>query len=280
MNIFFQIIGILILLYAVYGAIMFAIQNKMIFPGASLEAPEIQPELLSGVDKVWLETSFGKVEAWFGAVADGGEDPSQSPTVIFCHGNFELIDFCLTELYGFKRLGCNMLLVEYPGYGRSEGQPNEQTIKETFTIAYDWLLNERRVNPDKIIGYGRSLGGGVICALAAERKLQALILQSTFTSIKAMARRYFRPVLFLKTSFDNLAFVKTYENPLLIFHGIKDDLIPYEHGQQLYRNSPNARLISYDCTHNDLPPDWTIHWQHIRDFLEAHELLSGEKESR
>lgn len=218
------------------------------------------------IEKIQLSMHFGKVDAWF---LPPGETNGRSPRpiIIFAHGNAERIDFCVQELMPFTQWGVGVLLVEFPGYGRSDGRPSEKTILETFSAAYDTITQRTDVDPNRVILYGRSIGGGAVCALLKQRPAAALILMSTFTSIRSFAKRYLAPAFLIRDPFDNLTVIKKYKGPILIFHGQYDEVIPYHHGQSLYKAAPNARFISYACGHNDCPPDQVQFWEEIKNFL-------------
>ena len=94
---------------------------------------------------------------------------------------------CVVRIDGVEALDMGVMLVEYPGYGRSAGSPSEDSIRETMLLAFDWLGDQPEVDPTKIVVYGRSMGGGAACTLIPERKPAALILQSSFTGIQSFA---------------------------------------------------------------------------------------------
>ena len=100
------------------------------------------------------------------------------------------------------------------------------------------------------------MGGGAVCALAGQRGLAALALSSTFTSVRAFASDYFMPGFLVLDPFDNEAALGAYDGPVLIFHGERDDLIPFEQAKALEAAAPDATLVPWDCQHNDCPPDW------------------------
>ncbi len=189
------------------------------------------------------------------------------PLVIFFHGNGEVIDYLPEQLEGFRELGMGVLLVEYPGYGRSSGEPSEKSITETAVSAYDTILQRDDVDTGRIVLFGRSLGGGAACALAARRPSAALILQSTFTSTRPFSRSFLVPGFFVRDVFDNGAVVTAYRQPILIFHGSRDTIIPPKHGRDLQKLSPRARLVEFPCGHNDFPPDWHEFYRIIAAFL-------------
>jgi uncharacterized protein len=161
-------------------------------------------------------------------------------------------------------------LVEYPGYGRSHGKPSEASIREAQLAAYDFLVRQPAVDPSRIIAYGRSLGGGAACALIRERPVAALILESTFTSVRPLARRFGLIGPLLLDPFDNLSAVETYAHPTLMLHGEKDLVIPVAHARELAARARVAELYTFDCGHNDCPRPWTT----IRDFLSRHALVT------
>ena len=254
-----------ICIYIVYCGFLFLMQRKIMFPRGMIPQPASLRKL-PGREIMWLENSSGRGESWLLRPVSGST-VRPVPAVIFGHGNGELIDFWPDELKRFTRLGMALLLVEYPGYGRSAGSPSQESITAAFTAAYDMLVARKDVDPDKIILYGRSLGGGAACALAAERPAAAIILASSFTSIKSMAARYLIPGFLVRDPFDNLNVVHQYAGPILIIHGKYDDIIPYRHGKALYKAAKNAKLLTYDCGHNDCPPDPVRFWQDISAFL-------------
>jgi pimeloyl-ACP methyl ester carboxylesterase len=240
-------------------------QRHMMFPRSFIETPPYNQNI-AGLEKIWLETSFGKVETWF-LPPRSDHHSKPAPAVIFAHGNGELIDFWPYELKKFNQLGLGLLLVEYPGYGRSKGSPSQKSITETFNAAYDVLVVREDVDPAKIVLFGRSLGGGAVCALAANRPSAALILMSTFISARSFAAKYLAPPFLVRDPFDNLSIVEKYPGPVLVVHGKYDTVIPYAHGNRLYRATKRGKMKTYDCGHNDCPANWDIFWQDIESFL-------------
>jgi fermentation-respiration switch protein FrsA (DUF1100 family) len=259
-------------IYAVYCGLLFLLQRQLMFPRGMIPTPTSSGSRIPGMEKIWLDVESGKVEAWYMPPAAGGS-AERAPAVIFGHGNGELIDFWPDELNGFNRLGMAVLLVEYPGYGRSAGAPSQKSITKTFVAAYDVLSSRKDVDPSRIIFFGRSMGGGALCALAAERPSAALILMSTFTDARSFAKRYLAPSFLVRDPFDNLSVVKNYPAPVLIIHGRHDTVIPYSHGIALHKAAKHGELIAYEAGHNDCPPDWKVFWQHIQSFLDGNKII-------
>lgn len=260
--------------YLAYGALSFFAQRSLIFPGRHMRAPEGGRADSRSLRRTWLETTSGRSEAWLLPAARS----TPGPALLFAHGNAELIDDWPELLSGAPRLGTSLLLVEYPGYGRSEGSPSEASIRETMIAAYDWLAAQPEVDRTRIVGFGRSLGGGAVCTLVGQRDLAALVLQSTFTSVRAFARSRWLPGFLVRDPFDNLAALERYPGPVLVMHGDRDDLIPHAHGQALARIAKRGRLVTYRCGHNDCPPSYDAMWRDIGSFLDEHGILATRSE--
>jgi fermentation-respiration switch protein FrsA (DUF1100 family) len=259
--------------YGVYAAAAFLAQRWLIFP-AALVGPGLEhPERIPGLEQNWLETPAGLTEAWFLLPTGGAIAGVRSPVMIFAHGNAERIDHWPRGLQTIRDAGVAVLLVEYPGYGRSAGSPSQASITVAMVAAYDWVASRADVDADRIFAYGRSLGGGAACALSQERSLAALVLQSTFTSVRPFAARMFLPSFLVRDPFDNLAAVRAFEGPILVAHGRQDDVIPYTHGVALSHEIRTGRFLSYDAAHNDFPRDPREYWSDVAGFLGEHGVL-------
>ena len=258
-------------LYVLYAAVLFFAQRRFIFPRHLVRTPPADATDVPGIERIWLTSRAGRTETW---LLPPESDAGSAPAVIVAHGNAELIDHWVDETTALGRLGFAVLLVEYPGYGRSEGSPSQASVTEAFVAAYDMLAARDDVDADRIVFLGRSLGGGVVCALAAERPPVALVLISTFKSVNAMAaEKFFVPPFFARDPFDNLKTLRSYPGPVLIAHGTRDSLIPYRHGVALHEASERGRLITYEAGHNNCPPDWPAFWAEVERFLREEGIL-------
>ena len=268
-----KILAWIVLIYMSYCLFLFLVQRHLLFPRYMLpDVNQIEYPARPDREILWLEGTFGKVETWL-LKPEGMTRGKPVPLVIFAHGNAERIEYNLEEMAPFQQWGLAVLLVEFPGYGRSKGSPSQATITDAFVAAYDQVSKRADVDADNIILYGRSIGGGAICSLLNQRPAAAVILVSTFTSVRAFAPRYLVPPFLVRDPFNNLAVIKNYAGPLLLIHGKHDEIIPYSHSIKLRDAAPKARLISYDCGHNDCPPDWRAYWQEIELFLRQAHLL-------
>jgi hypothetical protein len=260
-----------IIAYGVWMLLLFLGQRRLLFPGQSFPVPALAED---STREVWtLATSVGGVEAWFYAPSDSSTG-QPGPAVIFAHGNGELIDDWGRALSALAARRVAVLLVEYPGYGRSPGAPSQRTIAETMSVAWDRLAAQPEVDSTRIVALGRSVGGGAAAALARERPLAALILQSTFTSVRSFAGRYLAPRFLIRDPFDNLAVLRSYDGPVLVIHGRRDEIIPFRHGETLAGAARDATLVPLECGHNDCPPDWAAYLDHIEAFLREEGVLA------
>ena len=254
-----------------YFVLMFALQRRMAFPGTLRDSLRPVASAPRGVTQVWLEASFGPVEAWFFSA----EGDVHKPTIIFAHGNGELIEDWQREMERLAVAGLNALLVEFPGYGHSRGRPSRSTLREAFTLAFDWLVERYDVDADRIVAHGRSLGGGVAGDLALNRPIRALVLQSTFSSASAFARENFVPGFLVRDRFDNRRAVSDFSGPVLVMHGIRDDVIPYAHAEALAAAREGLDVIELDCAHNDCASEWPRVVASLTAFLRSHTLMDG-----
>ncbi|MCP4692173.1 MAG: alpha/beta hydrolase [Desulfobacterales bacterium] len=268
-----------VLIYVAYCAFLFVMQRQMIYPRALMGPAPAARENTPGIERIWLETEAGRIETWF-MTPPPDRPAGPAPAMIVAHGNAELIDYLPVEFEGVRRLGLGVLLVEYPGYGRSGGSPSQVAITHALVAAYDMLTARADVDREKIVFFGRSLGGGAACALAEKRPSAALALASTFTSVRSMAARRLAPGFLALDPFDNLSVVRKYPGPVLIMHGAMDSVIPFSHGKALYRAAPRGRMIEYPCNHIDCPPSNEIFLRDLAAFLRDAGVLKGPVKQR
>jgi fermentation-respiration switch protein FrsA (DUF1100 family) len=198
--------------------------------------------------------------------------------LLFCHGNAGNLFHRARTIADLKQaLGESVLIFDYPGYGRSEGEPSEAGCYLAANAAYDWLIGQR-IAPEQIVIFGESLGGGVAVELAHDRPHRALILLSTFTSIPDMAATLFPwlPVRWLvETRFDNLARIGECSRPVFIAHGTCDRTIPFVQGERLFAaaHEPKQFFRMEGHDHND-PPGPAV-YAALREFLESQAPVPG-----
>jgi fermentation-respiration switch protein FrsA (DUF1100 family) len=250
-------------------ALLFRLQRVAMFPAAGTRAANANVEAAGG-ERLWLDADGARVEAYF--LPPRIRSGERAPLLVYAHGNGELIDDWVDAFAPARDFGVGALLVEYPGYNRSEGTPSQASVAAAMRAAYDGALARPDVDPARIVGYGRSLGGGAVCALSTERPLAALVLESTFTSVADLAGRLGLPRFLVRDPFDNAAALARFAGPVLIIHGEHDEMIPLGHAHALHRLVSGSRLaIAPGCGHNDCPRPWEL----LREFLVETRLLSS-----
>ena len=191
------------------------------------------------VEEVWLAAEDGvRLHAWY------LPNPTNSNVLLLFHGNASNLGYDLPRLQFFARLGVTLFEVDYRGYGKSEGSPDEAGLYRDADAAYRYLVETRGHKPRDIFLHGQSLGGAVAIDLALRRECGGLIVESSFTSARDMARRMFRlPLLHYvpKSRFDSLRKIGQARCPVLIVHGTQDEVIPFSMGEKLYQASPEPK---------------------------------------
>jgi len=252
------VFGVAALLLAALAlvAAAFALQRPLMYPRPP--RPAVAPQLPATTEQHWLGQA-NDMENWLLRPAAA---VAPFPLIIYAHGNGELIDHWIEPFSAITAAGIGVLLVEYPGYGRSGGRPNRKSIEVAVIAAYDFARDHPDVDADRIVAYGRSLGGAAACVLAANRPLAALVLESTFTSTADLMPR-FMPRAWVLDQFDSLSVVAAGGTPTLVLHGARDRVIPYAHGEALARAAGTAP-IRMACGHNDCPRPWSALLRFLR----------------
>lgn len=260
----------LLLVYPLYGGVMYAKQQSILFPAASSERHALHAELPSRARLVELQASFGKARAVYWPV-QGRTEPS--PAVIYAHGNFEHVEDSFALIQPLLRAGISVMQIEYPGFGGTDGKPDFTQLTESSELAYDWLASQRDVDPQRIVAMGYSIGGGVVAELTRRRPVRAMILLSTYTSLEDIAHRYLLPGFLLRYPYDTLARLKDFSGPVFIEHGRRDAVIPFAMGQRLASAVERAEFVALDCGHDDCHFDRSLFAERIPAWLAAQGLL-------
>jgi fermentation-respiration switch protein FrsA (DUF1100 family) len=163
------------------------------------------------------------------------------------HGNGGNISHRGDSLAIFHRLGFNVLIFDYRGYGRSEGVPGEHGLYEDAATAWQYLVEERGFASDDIVLFGRSLGATVAAKLATDVEPAGLIMESSFTSARGLAQALLpllSRIVVMRYRFDTAAYVRQVTCPVLVAHSPGDDIIPFKLGQAVYAaaNQPKTFL--------------------------------------
>jgi len=260
---------------------LYTFQDKLVYvpdvpPESRTELPDPRQFQMRNED-ITLHTHDGeKIHCWL--FKKDQDFTLNSPTIVFFHGNAGNIGHRLPNVKDFlTNVGCNVFMVEYRGYGKSTGQPTENGLKIDAVTAINYIRSRPDINPNKIVLFGRSLGGAVAVHVGKNNSehIAAIILENTFTSVPDMMKLMF-PMFswfsFLCTNkWNSLESIKSFVKPTLFLSGDKDELVPRWMMEKLYKScgSTKKKLKSFaDGEHMDT---WTQpeYWPTITDFLET-----------
>ena len=171
--------------------------------------------------------------------------------VLYLHGNASNVGANVEHAYRFHRLGLSVFVMDYRGYGKSQGDfPSESQVYEDAQLAWDYLVKQRGINPNQIYIYGHSLGGAIAIDLAVRHPEAAgLIVEGSFTSTRAMVNFqkglfWMFPIDFLLTQrFDSLSKVDRLQMPVLFIHGNADNVVPVEMSKKMFEAAPEPKQL-------------------------------------
>ncbi|MBU1853623.1 MAG: alpha/beta hydrolase [Candidatus Omnitrophica bacterium] len=217
-------------------------------------------------DDIYVDTDDGiRLNAWFIPREDA------KFTLLFCHGNAGNISHRIEKALILNKLGLNIFMFDYRGYGRSTGRPSEPGFYKDAQTAYNFLVSEKKISPHNIILYGESLGGAVAIDLAGKKDVKALITECTFSSVKDVSRAVYPilPTFFIFSKFDSISKIKDINIPKLIIHSQNDEIIPFSQSVKLFKISPEPkRHLVLKGSHNTCFLDAKdLYVSGIRDFL-------------
>jgi pimeloyl-ACP methyl ester carboxylesterase len=235
------------------------------FPARDLlSAPAIEH------DELTFETEDGeRLHGWW--VPAAGEPRAHA---LFLHGNAGNIGDRVPHVELLAGAGLDVLAFDYRGYGRSSGRPSEHGTYRDARAALAELRRRPGVDPDRVAYVGESLGGAIALELALHAPPIALVLQSTFTSIRDMARRHYPmiPRAAVPDAYPSLRLVTGLRSPLLCLHGDRDELVPLMHGEALFEAAPEPKRMHVlaGVGHNDVLARAGREWADaIADFVQS-----------
>lgn len=258
-------------LYAIFALLLYVFQQRLVFFPTTGAYP-VTPDF---IDLSWRDVSLTaddgtRIVGWF--VEGPDED---APVVLFFHGNAGDMSHRLGILKALHHLGAATLMIDYRGYGRSGGRPDEDGLYQDARAAWQWLTREAGYAPDRIVLFGRSLGGPVAAWLAAQHEPAGLVLESAFTSMPHLAAHHYPwlPARWLaRYDFDTEAAIARSECPLLIAHSADDEIVPFHHADALAAVRPETtRRVRLSGSHNDPSLEVDEAWRSaLGDFIQHH----------
>ncbi|MDQ3927530.1 MAG: alpha/beta fold hydrolase [Chloroflexota bacterium] len=261
----FVLAGIAVALY--FAARLYLRQDSLIFRPRA--ATDRSPGLL-GLDFEELSLKSrdnGAVHGWWVP----GRVPGKA--VIFFHGSDGNITYELPTLRYLQALAAGVLMVDYPGYGRSEGRASERGCYEAAELAWDFARERKGFSGEDLVLYGHSLGSAVATYLASSRSCAGVVFHSGFSSVPDMASAVY-PYLFaryfVRTSMNSLARIAECRCPFLALHSEEDEHIPISQALKVYERAPGPKkFVRYHGPHRG------HQWQAAPGVREALEELFG-----
>jgi fermentation-respiration switch protein FrsA (DUF1100 family) len=204
----------------------------------------------------WIETPDGeRLHAWYCRA------PQPKASALFCHGNKGNLTISADLIPHLLTAGLSVLFFDYRGYGKSTGRTSYKgVLADALTAAHHHDTLRPKALPSILYGY--SLGGAVAAQTIGKHPFDALILQSTFTSLADITRVLYPRLpmhLLAGDLFDTIGAIRSFEKPLLVMHGTADEVVPCSMAHKLFGSCPSTKkrihLID-DALHKDM---------HVRD---------------
>jgi fermentation-respiration switch protein FrsA (DUF1100 family) len=247
---------VIIITVVVVSGLIVAFEDKLIYfptkyPDGYWDVDNItarEGEVVPKIEDCNFAASDGvKLHGWYCTpqqMSNGGLVPvSSEMTLLWFHGNAGNLSFRYEMICALIKLPVRVFIIDYRGYGKSEGKPTEQGLYLDARAAWDYLVNERELAPDRIVIFGKSLGGAPAVDLAAQIQPAGLIVQSSFTSAADMAAAVlpFLPRAILRTKLDSVGKIARVDCPKLFIHSRADEVVPFDLGQRLYDAAPEPK---------------------------------------
>jgi uncharacterized protein len=216
---------------------------RLIFPR---NAPFIPPSASLALNQERVEFGEANGTKFVGWIIPCLPQDHSDQWLLYFHGNGSNVSSSADIYDDFRSLGFNVIAPEYPGYSDAPGAPSETLIELESEVAFDYLLEVRRVSPNKVVIFGGSLGAAFAIDLAVRRRPGALVEWGGFTSIIAAAPKYYHlfPLgLLIKNKFDSDKKIGKVNSPVLVMHSTEDTFIPFSHAQTLYTLAPSPKRL-------------------------------------
>jgi len=244
-----SIIFILVSVWVLLSLLLYLFQPKFVyFP---LSEIDYTPDMAGLVyEDIYFKTEDNvELNAWFIPVEGARK------TLLFFHGNGGNISHRLDSLKIFHELGLSVFIIDYRGYGQSQGTTSEKGTYRDAEAAWRYLTESRGISDKDIIIFGRSMGGGVATWLSIQHTPDLLILESTFTSVVDMAKHYYPYLpahLLTRIKYASIDRIDAIQCPILFSHSQTDEIVPFELGVQLFKQAQAPKMFMHLAGgHND-----------------------------
>jgi fermentation-respiration switch protein FrsA (DUF1100 family) len=265
------VLKFIVIIAACYGllvVIVYFMQGRMLYlsevPGRTLTLTPANVGM--DYEDVSIETTDGvTLHGWYIA-------GTSSQVLLFFHGNAGNISHRLDSIRQFLDLGFSVMIIDYRGYGQSEGRTTEAGLNRDADAAWRYLIEGRGIAAGDIVIFGRSLGASVASWLATQYQPLALIVESSFTSVPDIAQELYPwlPARWLsRLRHATRDYVHDVRCPVLVIHSRDDEIIPFRHGEAIFASANEPRtLLAIRGSHNDaFLEDETAYISGLRTFL-------------
>jgi hypothetical protein len=243
------------------------LETWLVYPIPPRDAGDWHPAGLDFEDVHFTSADGTKLHGWF------VERPQARRAILYCHGNGEDVSMNADLVSGLSEaLDASVFIFDYRGYGHSEGAPSEAGCIADALAAQRWLATRIGKQPGDVVVMGRSIGGAIATAIAADKGAQALVLVNAFSSMTDVAALHFPwlPVRLMKNRYDSVARIRNYPGPVFQSHGVADTIVPIRFGRELFAAAPTSRkrfLEFANRGHND--PEPSSYYRELANFLEG-----------
>jgi uncharacterized protein len=249
------------------------IERSLVYPRPSRERGDWRPRWLRP-QNVWFRSADNtKLHGWYVPNQDARR------LVVYCHGNCEHVADQANLIFRLQSyLAATVFVFDYRGYGRSRGKPQERGCIADGLAAQRWLADREGVDTQDIVLLGRSIGGAIAVAMAAEQGARALVVENTFSRMTDAAAALYPwlPVrLVMSNRYKSIDRIKNYHGPLFQAHGTGDEIVSIELGRRLFEGSTRRRKHFYEVPnlrhHDTMPP---MYYSTLAAFLDRVDELA------
>ena len=240
-----KLLGVLAAAYLVIVSVLWGAQERMVLPGPARPLPDPRLHGFAGGERVTV-TAYDRTElhGWY-LPPEGGEG-TPAPGLLWFYGNMETVGV-LADVFEFlKPSGIGLLALDYRGYGENAGRASESAIERDGEVAMEYLRSRPEIDASKIAVYGRSIGSTVAMHLATRFPVSAVVFDSPMSTARDVAAEHywFFPKLLVRLELDNVGRASDVEAPLLVLHGVDDQIIPSWMGEAVADAAPNGTFVA------------------------------------
>ena len=234
----FFLVSLVVLVYLVVTLGLYIFQRDLLYH--PVENNYYGDKLTVNIEKVNITTDDNiDLLAWYHK-----KDIKKYKTILYLHGNAGSLENRIHKINHFNNININFLLLAWRGFSGNEGKPTEQGLYQDARSAVKWLINEGAIE-ENIVIYGESLGTGVATEIAQNKNFAGVILESPFTSMIDLGKKYYPifPVkLLLKDKYESEKKIKNLKSPILVMHGKKDKIVPFYMGEKIFDMANNPKF--------------------------------------